>query len=97
MNGMWTQQPSAPINQHTWQGRSKRTKRNPLLVGLFVTIGLFGCLTLISITLTPAHESVPPGRGDLRSKSDCLDHLRDCSGMAKRGECANAFRRCIWG
>jgi hypothetical protein len=88
MNGMWTQQPSAPINQHTWQGRSKRTKRNPLLVGLFVTIGLFGCLTLISITLTPAHESVPPGRGDLRSKSDCLDHLRDCSGMAKRGECA---------
>ena len=82
-----TQPPPAPINQHTWQGRSKRTRRNPLLVGLFVTIGIFGCLTLISILLTPAHESVPPGRGDLRSKSDCLDHLRDCPGLAERGEC----------
>ena len=82
-----TQPPPAPINQHTWQGRSRRTKRNPLLVGLFVTIGIFGCLTLISILLTPAHDSVPPGRGDLRSKSDCLDHLRDCPGLAERGEC----------
>ena len=82
-----TQPPPAPINQHTWQGRSKRTRRNPLLVGLFVTIGIFGCLTLISILLTPAHESVPPGRGDLRSRSGCLDHLRDCPGLAERGEC----------
>lgn len=81
--------PPVPINQHTWQGRSKRTKRNPLLVGLFVTIGIFGVLTLISITLTPEQESAPPGRGDRRSKNnDCLDHLRDCPAMADRGECS---------
>ena len=80
--------PPAPINQHTWQGRSKRTKRNPLLVGLFVTIGIFGVLTLISITLTPEQESAPPGRADRRSKNDCLDHLRDCHAMADRGECS---------
>ena len=69
-----------------WHRRRRPARAcNPLLLGLFVTIGLFALLTLLSIMLTPAQE--PAAQWSRQHGQPCLDHLRDCASLASRGEC----------